>query len=134
MMCLQSNSDVMMKGISVCARTMMKSVCLKAYAGFSSRSSVCTRKRTCQVAYAQLRSKYVKPGVTTMVLTHCIERWIVYLIPSRNTIGSDVVLTHGIDEGQIYKRRRKSLCMGGKCRGFNEYFTLNYIFIVELCS
>ena len=77
----------------------MKSVCLKAYAGLSRRSSVCTRKSTCQVAYAQLRSKFVKPRVTTMVLTHCIERWVVYLIPSRNTIGCDVVLAHGIEKG-----------------------------------
>ena len=73
LMCLQSNSDVMMKGIPVCARKMMESVCLKAYAGLSRRSSVCTRKSTCQVAYAQLHSKIIKPGVTTMVLTHCIE-------------------------------------------------------------
>ena len=91
--------SVMMKGISVCARTMMKSVCLKAYAGFSRISNVCTRKSTCQVTYAQLRSKFVKPGVTTMVLTHFIERWYVYVIPSRNTIGSNVVLAHGIEKG-----------------------------------
>ena len=98
MMCLQSISDVMMKGISVCAITMMKSVCLKEYAGLSRRSSVCTRKSTCQVAYAQLRSKFVKPGVTTMVLTHFIERWIVYVILSRKTIGCCVVFAHGIDK------------------------------------
>ena len=99
MMCLQSNSVVMMNGISVCARTMMKSVCLKAYAVLSRISSVCTRKRTCQVTYGKMRSKYVKPGVTTMVLTHFIERWVVYLTPSRNTIGSGVVLAHGIEKG-----------------------------------
>ena len=99
MMCLQRNSVLMMKGISVCARTMMKSVCLKAYVGLSRRSSVCTRKSTCQVVYAKMRSKYVKPGVTTMVLTHCIERWYVYEIPSRNTIGINVVLAHGIEKG-----------------------------------
>ena len=78
---------------------MMKSVCHKEYANLSRGSCVCTREITYQVMYAQLRSKYVKPGVTTMVLTHCIERWIVYEIPSRNTIGSDVVLAHGIDKG-----------------------------------
>ena len=89
----------MMKGIPVCGRPVMKSVCLKAYAGLSSISSICTRESTCQVMYAQLRSKSVKPGVTTMVLTHCIERWVVYLILSRNTIGSGVVLAHGIDKG-----------------------------------
>ena len=99
LMCLQSSSDVMMKGIPVCSRPMMKSVCLKAYAGLSRRSSVCTRKSTYQVTYSQLRSKFVKPRVTTMVLTHCIERWVVYLILSRNTIGSGVVLAHGIDNG-----------------------------------
>ena len=89
----------MMKGIPVCARPMMKSECLKAYAGLSRRSSVCTRESTCQVAYAQLRSKSVKLGVTTMVLTHCIERWVVYLTPSKNTIGRGVILAHGIDKG-----------------------------------
>ena len=99
MMCLQRNSDVMMKGISVCARTMMKSVCHKAYMGLLKGSHVCTWKRTCQVVYGQLRSKCIKPRVTTMVLTHCIEHWVFYLIPSRNTIGSDVVLAHGIEKG-----------------------------------
>ena len=98
MMCLHNNSDVMMKEISVCARTMMKSVCLKAYACLSRRSSVCTRKSTCQVAYAHLRSKFVKLGVTTMVLTHFIERWIVYVILSRKTIGCCVVLAHVIEK------------------------------------
>ena len=77
----------------------MKSVCDKAYAGLINRSSVCMREITCQVAYGQMRSKYIKPGVTTMVLTHCIERWYVYVIPSRNTIGSNVVLAHGIEKG-----------------------------------
>ena len=77
----------------------MKSVCHKAYAGLLHRSSVYTREITCQVAYGKMRSKYVKPRVTTMVLTHCIERWIVYVIPPRKTIGSYVVLAHGIDKG-----------------------------------
>ena len=88
----------MMKGISVCARKMIKSVCLKAYAGLLNRSSICMREIMCQVAYGQMRSKYVKSGVTTMVLTHCIERWYVYVIPSRNTIGINVVLVHGIEK------------------------------------
>ena len=71
----------------------------KAYASLSRRNSVCTWELTSQVTYAQMRSKYVKQGVNTMVLTHCIKRWIVYEIPSRNTIGSYVVLAHGIDKG-----------------------------------
>ena len=66
---------------------------------FANINSVCMREITCQVAYGKMRSKYVKPGVTTMVLTHCIEHWVVYLIPSRNTIRSDVVLAHGIEKG-----------------------------------
>ena len=57
---------------SVCARSMIKRVCLKAYADLPSRSRVCTRETTFQVAYGQKRSKSAKPGVTTMVLTHCI--------------------------------------------------------------
>ena len=57
------------------------------------------RKSTYQVAYAYLHSKFIKPGDITMVLAHSIERWIIYLIPSRNTIGSGVVLAHGIDKG-----------------------------------
>ena len=64
----------MMKGISVCIETMIKRVYLKAYTDLSTRSSVCTRDITCQVAYGKKRSKSVKPRVTTMVLTHCIER------------------------------------------------------------
>ena len=51
LMYLQLVQKVMMKGISVCARTLMKSVCLKAYAGLVNRSSVCTREIMCQVAY-----------------------------------------------------------------------------------
>ena len=39
------------------------------------------------------------PGGITMVLAHNIERCVVYLIPSKKTIGSCVVLTHGIDKG-----------------------------------
>ena len=65
----------------------------------SNGSSVCSRELTSQVAYAQMRSKYVKQGVDTMFLTHCIKRWIVYEIPSRITIGIHVVLAHGIDKG-----------------------------------
>ena len=80
-------------------RIFLNKVCHKAYAGVFRGSRVCTQKILCQVVYAQLRSKFIKLGVTTMVLTHCIERWIVYLIPSRNTIESDVVLAHGIDKG-----------------------------------
>ena len=98
-MYLQSEQKVQKKEISVRARTMMKSVCYKAYTGLLRRRRVCTRKSMCQVAYDQLRSKCVKPGVTTMILTHFIERWIVYEIPSRNTIRSDVVLAHGIEKG-----------------------------------
>ena len=78
---------------------MMNKTCHYAYAGLFRRSIVCTQKSMCQVAYDQLRSKCVKPGVTTMVLTHCIERRIVHLIPSRNTIESDMVLAHGIVKG-----------------------------------
>ena len=98
-MYLQSEQKVQKKEISVRARTMIKSVCHKAYAGLLRRRRVCTQKSMCQVAYDQLRSKCVKPRVTTIVLTHCIERWVVYLIPSRNTIGSYVVLAHGIEKG-----------------------------------
>ena len=97
-MYLQSSADVMKKEIPVCAKAMMKRVCHKAYAGLLRISRVCTRKSMCQVAYALLHSKFIIPGGVTMVLTHCIERWIIYLIPSRNTIGSGVVLAHGIDK------------------------------------
>ena len=57
---------------SICARSMMKRVCLLVYADWPRGSRVCTRKITCQVAYGQKRSKSAKPGVTTMLLTHCI--------------------------------------------------------------
>ena len=57
---------------STCAKSLIKRVCLKAYADMSRGSRVCTRERTCQVVYGQKRSKSAKPGVTTMVLTHCI--------------------------------------------------------------
>ena len=60
------------RNVSMC-QNMMKRVCLKAYADLPRRSSVCTREITCQVAYGKKHSKFVKPGVTTMVLTHCIE-------------------------------------------------------------
>ena len=70
LICIEGNDE----RNSVCARTMMKRVCLKAYASLSSQSSVCTREITFQVTYGKKRSKYVKPGVTTMVLTHCIEQ------------------------------------------------------------
>ena len=46
-----------------------------------------------------LRSKKIIPGGITMVLSHKIERHVVYLISSKNTIGRCVVLTHGIDKG-----------------------------------
>ena len=95
---LQSIQKLQKKESIVCARRMSNKVCNEAYAGLFRRSRICTWKRSCQVAYAQLRSKFIKPGVTTMVLTHCIERWIVYLIPSMNTTGSNVVLTHGIEK------------------------------------
>ena len=104
LMCLHSSSDVMVKGIPVCARPMMKNVCLKAYVGLSRVSSVCTREITFQVVYAYLRSKFIKPGDLTMVLAHNIE----HLILSRITISGwvvlalgisyDVVLAHGIDK------------------------------------
>ena len=87
LMYLQSSSNEIMKGIKVCARIMMEKVCHKAYAVLSRRSRVCTRKSTCKVTYALLRSKSLKPGEFTMVLTHCFERLIIYLILSRNTIG-----------------------------------------------
>ena len=57
---------------SACAKSMVKRVCLKEYADMSKGSRVCTRKRTCQVAYGLKRSKSAKPKVTTMVLTHGI--------------------------------------------------------------
>ena len=41
---------------STCAKSMVKRVCLKAYADLSRRSRVCTRKITCQVAYGKKRS------------------------------------------------------------------------------
>ena len=46
-----------------------------------------------------LHSKIMIPRGITMVLAHSIERGIVYLIPSMNTIGRCVVLAHGIDKG-----------------------------------
>ena len=95
-MYLQSSSDVMEKGFPVRARAMMKMVCHKAYAGLKRLSSVCTQKRTCQVAYAYLRSKIRIPRGITMVLAHSIERCMVYLITSKNTNGCCVVLAHGI--------------------------------------
>jgi len=98
-MYLQSVQKVQKKESPVCARIMMNRVCFKAYTVLFKGSHVCTREIMFQVAYAYLRSKVINPGVLTMVLTHCIERWIVYLIPSRNTIGSGVVLAHGIDKG-----------------------------------
>ena len=78
---------------------MINKVCHIAYVGLLRISSVCMQKNTCQVTYALFRSKFMKPGDITMVLTHCIECWITYLIPSRNTIGSSVVLVHGIVKG-----------------------------------
>ena len=46
-----------------------------------------------------LRSKIIIPRGITMVLAHSIEHCIVYLIPSKNTINSCVVLTRGIGKG-----------------------------------
>ena len=46
-----------------------------------------------------LCSKIMIPRGITMVLAHSIERCIAYLIPSKNTISSCVVLTHGISKG-----------------------------------
>ena len=46
-----------------------------------------------------LHSKIMKPRGITMVLAHSIERCIVYLIMSKNTINNCVVLTHGIGKG-----------------------------------
>ena len=57
------------------------------------------QKSKYQVAYAYLRSKFIKLGEFTMVLAHSVEPWNIYLIPSRNTIGSGVVLAHGIVKG-----------------------------------
>ena len=78
---------------------MIKNVCYKAYAGLSRIKRICTRKSMCQAMYGLLRSKFRIPRGITNVLTHFIERWIVFLIPSRKTIGSNVVLTHGIEKG-----------------------------------
>ena len=46
-----------------------------------------------------LGSKNIIPGGITIVSTHRIERHVVYLISSKDTIGSCVVLTHGIGKG-----------------------------------
>ena len=46
-----------------------------------------------------LHSKRIIPGGITMVLAHRFESHIIYLISSKNTIGSCVVLTHGIGKG-----------------------------------
>ena len=43
-----------------------------------------------------LHSKKIIPGGITMVLAHRIECHVIYLISSKNTIDSCVVLTHGI--------------------------------------
>jgi len=99
MMYLQISSDVTEKRIPVSARKMINMMCHKAYAGLLRRSSICTQKSTCQVAYALLRSKFRIPRGVTMALTHCIERLIIYLVPSRNTIESGMVLTHVIYKG-----------------------------------
>ena len=98
MMYLQISSDVAEKRILVSAKKMINMMCHKEYAGLLRRSSVCTWKSMCQVAYALLSSKFRIPRGFTMVLTHYIERWIIYLIPSRNTIGNNVVLAHGIEK------------------------------------
>ena len=58
----------------------------RIYAILVQQSSICTRKSTYQVVYAYFPSKFIKLGDMTMVLAHSIECWIIYLIPSRNTI------------------------------------------------
>ena len=135
MMYIQISLDVTEKRILVSARKMINIIChnvyatfvkatcvytlllwrepaytfrVSIYAVFMRQSCVYTRIHTLKVAYAFCALKTMIPRGITMVLTHCIERWFIYLIPSRNTIGSCVVLSHGIDKGQIYLRRRKS--------------------------
>ena len=98
-MYLQISSEVAEEKNSKSSRIMINKLCYKEYAGLLRRSSVCMRKSTCQVAYALLCSKFRILRGITMVLTHSIEHWIIYLIPSRNTIGSGMVLAHGIDKG-----------------------------------
>ena len=46
-----------------------------------------------------LCSKIMIPGAITMVLAQNIELGVIYLIPSKNTIGTCVVLAHGIGKG-----------------------------------
>ena len=98
-MYLQIHSEAAEERNSESARIMLNKVCHKAYAVFLRRSHVCTHNLTFQVVYANLRSNFIKPGGITMVLAQSIERLIIYLVPSRNTIRSGVVLAHGIDKG-----------------------------------
>ena len=96
-LCVKRKDDVFVDQLSKYQK-MINMMCHKAYAGSLRRSSVCTWKNTCQVAYAHLRSKFRIPRGVTMVLTHYIERWIIFLISSRNTISIGVVFVHGIDK------------------------------------
>ena len=57
------------------------------------------QRSTSEVAYAYLCSKIMTLRGIAMVLAKSIERDIVYLILSKNTIKSCVVLDHGIDKG-----------------------------------
>ena len=52
LMYLQSVQKLQKKESTVCARRMSNKVCNEAYAGLFRRSHVCTRKGSCQVAYA----------------------------------------------------------------------------------
>ena len=62
-----------------------------------------------------------------MVLAHSIERCVVYFIPSKNTIGTCVVLAHGIGKGSTYKEKKIIVERACKYMGLIEYFSLKYI-------
>ena len=72
------------------------SACIRGFVKAKSRMHVGKYVPSC---VCLLRSKIIIPRGITMVLAHSIKRCIVYLIPSKNTIGSCVVLADVIGKG-----------------------------------